>query len=380
MSKNYWIGVSIRSTLVIAIIISLYFTLSFLIPLLYPFLIGWLFAMLMEPMVSWLEKKTPMPRWLIVTVLILLILSLIFTFLIALISEIIVELANLAEQLPSFLNETGAALFQDLITNNSDVKKTIETVQSYLAKYPEQQQGIQASIQKNIQLLTQQLTTWITDIFSAIGEFLSNLPYLLTVIVFITLATFFISLDWPRIRNSSVRLLPKQIHQTASTVARDLRRALFGFIRAQLTLVSITGSIMLIGLLILQVEYAFTIALLTLFVDLLPYLGVGSVMVPWLIYTIIVGNFKLAIGLLIIYIIILVVRQILEPKLVASNIGLDPLLTLIALFVGLRLFGVFGLILGPVVTVIIIVFYRARVFQDIWAYILGMRTDLDQMH
>jgi sporulation integral membrane protein YtvI len=171
--------------------------------------------------------------------------------------------------------------------------------------------------------------------------------------------------------------MPDSIHTTARVVAEDLRKALFGFIRAQLTLVTISGIIMLVGLLILQVKYAFTIAIVTLLVDLLPYFGVGSVMIPWILYTVLFGNYKLAIGLAIIYFIILVVRQLLEPKLVASNIGLDPLVTLVALFVGLKLLGVLGLIIGPVVTVFIIVLYRAKVFQDIWRYIVGHRAHLE---
>ncbi|WP_044640878.1 sporulation integral membrane protein YtvI [Risungbinella massiliensis] len=380
MTRTYWVGVTIRSIIVLAAVIVLYFGLSFSIPLLYPFLIGWLIAILIEPIISWMERKTRMPRWLAITILLVLLLSLLFTFLVALVSEIIVELANLAEQLPSFLNDTGDTLVQDFIIDNHDLKKTIDTVQAYLAKYPQQQQGIQDSIQQNIQLLTERITTWITDIFSTIGDFLSNLPYLLTVAVFITLGTFFISLDWPRLKKDTITFLPDRISVTVRTVAKDLRKALFGFIRAQLTLVSITGSIMLVGLLILQVEYAFTIALLTLFVDLLPYFGVGSVMVPWIIYSLILGNYKLAIGLGVIYLIILVVRQVIEPKLVASNVGLDPLLTLVALFVGLRLIGVLGLILGPVVTVIVVVLHRANVFRDIWRYIVGKRVRIEDVY
>lgn len=128
---------------------------------------------------------------------------------------------------------------------------------------------------------------------------------------------------------------------------------------------------MLIGLTILKVPYAFTIAFIIGLVDLLPYLGVGAVLVPWIIYLFLTGNLQWAIGLSITYGIIITVRQFLEPKLVASSIGIDPLLTLISLFVGLKLFGMIGLILGPVTVVILMALHRARVFQDVWKYILG---------
>ncbi|MEM5598483.1 AI-2E family transporter [Niallia circulans] len=128
---------------------------------------------------------------------------------------------------------------------------------------------------------------------------------------------------------------------------------MFGFLKAQLTLVSITTVIILIGLLILRVDYAITIALLTGIVDIIPYLGTGLIFVPWIIYEIITGQIVLAIGLSVLYIIVLVQRQIMEPKILSSNIGLDPLATLIALFVGFKLFGFIGLIVGPVSLVIV---------------------------
>jgi predicted PurR-regulated permease PerM len=100
-------------------------------------------------------------------------------------------------------------------------------------------------------------------------------------------------------------------------------------------------------------------------------LGVGAVLVPWVIYLFITGNIHLGIGLSIVYGVIIVVRQFLEPKLVASNVGLDPLLTLISLFVGLKLFGFLGLIIGPVTSVILLALHRAHVFSDIWKFIIG---------
>lgn len=167
------------------------------------------------------------------------------------------------------------------------------------------------------------------------------------------------------------KLVPDKAKVSGKTVFIDLKKALFGFIRAQLTLISITTVIILIGLLILRVDYAITIALVTGIVDIIPYLGTGAVFVPWIIYDIISGDTGLAIGLGILYIIVLVQRQIMEPKILSSSIGLDPLATLIALFVGFKLIGFLGLILGPVTLVIISTLNRANVFKDIWAFIMG---------
>ena len=111
----------------------------------------------------------------------------------------------------------------------------------------------------------------------------------------------------------------------------ELRKAFFGFIRAQVTLISITGAIVLAGLLILRVKYAFALAFVIGLIDLLPYLGTGFIFVPWIIYEFIVQNYSLGIGLLVLYIIIIVQRQMMEPKVVSVNIGISPLVTLIAI-------------------------------------------------
>jgi sporulation integral membrane protein YtvI len=323
---------------------------------------------MLEPGVCWLEKRMRLPRWAGVTLILFLLVGLIFTLLIFLVAEIVVELAHLAESLPLLMNKAGQIMV-GTFTENTDLRRIIDTVQTYLEKNPQHQQRISASIQKNIELIANKGTESITGILAGIGQFISDLPYLLTVLVFIMLAAFFIGVDWPRLRKNLADMVPDRIRTTAGLVIKDLKKALFGFIRAQLTLVSITAVIMFTGLMILQVPYAFTIAFAIGLVDLLPYLGVGAVLVPWIIYTFLTGDVHLATGLTIIYGVILIVRQFLEPKLVASNVGLDPLLTLIALFVGLKLFGFIGLILGPVTVVILLALHRSNVFRDTWNYI-----------
>ena len=366
-----WMGIILRSLLVIGALLGTYLLVSFTMPLVYPFVIGWLIAMLIEPMVRWLNKKAKIPRWAGVTLILLLLLSLLLTLIIFLVAEIVVELTKLADFLPVIFDKVGQTFVQTFTKENTDVRRIIDTVQTYLEKNPEHEQRISQSIQENIGVIADKGSEFITGILVAIGQFISNLPYLITVLVFITLAALFIGWDWPRLRKKILWVIPVDIQKTIRSILTDLKKALLGFVRAQLALVTITAEIMLIGLTILKVPYAFTIAFIIGLVDLLPYLGVGAVLVPWIIYLFLTGNLQWAIGLSITYGIIITVRQFLEPKLVASSIGIDPLLTLISLFVGLKLFGMIGLILGPVTVVILMALHRARVFQDVWKYILG---------
>jgi sporulation integral membrane protein YtvI len=366
-----WMGIILRSLLVTGALLGTYLLVSVTMPLVYPFVIGWLIAMLIEPMVRWLNKRAKIPRWAGVTLILLLLLSLLLTLIIFLVAEIVVELTKLADFLPMIFDKIGQTFVQTFTKENTDFRRIIDTVQTYLEKNPEHEQRISQSIQENIGVIADKGSEFITGILVGIGQFISNLPYLITVLVFITLAALFIGWDWPRLRKKILWVIPVDIQKTIRSILTDLKKALLGFVRAQLAMVTITAVIMLIGLTILKVPYAFTIAFIIGLVDLLPYLGVGAVLVPWIIYLFLTGNLQWAIGLSITYGIIITVRQFLEPKFVASSIGIDPLLTLISLFVGLKLFGMIGLILGPVTVVILMALHRARVFQDIWKYILG---------
>lgn len=211
----------------------------------------------------------------------------------------------------------------------------------------------------------------VLDLLTFVKNRLLSLPDFATMLVISLLAAFFISKDFYLWRNRFRRLLPGGINSRVDRIMLDLKSALVGFIKAQLTLISITAAIVIIGLLIMRVEYAVTIGLLTGLVDLLPYLGTGTVFIPWIIYAFFKGQYGLVIGLSILYGIVVILRQIIEPKIVAENVGLDPLLTLVALFIGLNLFGFLGLIIGPVSLVVINALIKANVFQDVVKYIMG---------
>lgn len=376
--KQYWLGVTVRALLVALIIYVGYHLTLFAYPLIYPFVIGLIISLMIEPIVKRLERRFRIPRWLSVVLILFLLLAVVLSFMIFLIAEIVVELTHLADSLPEIFKQLQIMFMNMFTQENENMKKIFDTLQNYLKKNPQHQEKIEDSLSNNLGLIADKGTQIITGFLTGLGTFLSDLPFFLTVLVFVFLAAFFISLDFPRLKLILIESIPGRVHKTGSIVLTDIKKALIGFLRAQLILISITAIIMFSGLLILDIQYAITIALLIGVVDLLPYLGVGAVMVPWIIYTLFIGNFQLALGLGIIYGVILVVRQILEPKLLASTVGLDPLLTLIAIFVGLQLLGFVGIIIGPIVVVILLALQRAHVFRDTWNFICGnkkVRTD-----
>lgn len=338
------------------------------IPLIYPFLFGWLVAYFLNPLVNLFQRKARLPRWLSVTLSMLIFLGAAIAAITLLVTNIVIEMGGLAETLQSKINDwmeefnsfIHSSFFQEIVSRWNN--------------FYEQNPNYQDTINKNLTSTASSLADFsklaISYLFDRLISLLTSLPNIAALMIIVLLATFFISKDWHRIVTRYSGMFSKTILKAASLVRTDLQKALFGYLRAQLILVSLTALVVIIGLIVLRVDYAITIGLLTGVADLMPYLGTGTVMVPWILYVFFAqGNIYLGVGLSILYGVILVVRQIMEPKVLASSVGLDPLATLIAMFVGLQLFGFAGLFIGPVTLVILSAFYRARIFHDIVRYI-----------
>lgn len=361
------IGQLLRLLLIISILVVSVLLFLWSFPLIYPFLLGWLLAYALNPLVDLLHRRARLPRWLAVTVILLLFTSAMLTILSALVMRLVSEIMNLSGSLQglvtwiekSFNNLLNSPVIQDLINRINDFYK----------HNPNYKETINSSISNTAQAITHAGTSLISLFFNGIVNFLSSLPTVATITVVVLLASFFISKDWNRYRLRARDWFPSGMIRRVGAVWKDLQRALFGYLRAQFIMISITAVVVIIGLLILKVDNALSIGVLIGFVDLLPYLGVGAAMIPWLAYNFLIGDWRLGTGLSILYGIMLVARQFIEPKVLASSVGLDPLPTLIAMFVGLNLFGIIGLIIGPVTIVVLTACHRANVFRDIGNYI-----------
>lgn len=340
-----------------------------LIPLIYPFLIAWLIALMLNPVVQWMSEQFRMPRWLSVTICLTLFITSMLTVAAAAVTRIVREIYNLSVSMDHFLQlwrEFFIRLFE-----NDKVRIFLDTLGSLYKDNPNLQGSINSNLSSTAEKITTVVTNLITSFLDAIVRLLSSLPNVASISIIILLSAFFISKDWTRWMNIPAKAMPDSICQPLRTIWSDLKQALFGYLRAQLFLISITMFIITAGLIVLRVDYAITIGLLIGIVDLLPYLGVGAVMIPWIIYCFAIDQTSLGIGLSIVYGIVLFTRQIMEPKVLASTVGLDPLLLLVAMFVGMQLFGFLGLIVGPVALVLLSAMKRANVFQDLRTFIMN---------
>lgn len=314
---------------------------GFLAVSLLPFILAVVIAILIDPVVDWLETKRRMPRGAAVALTLCLLLLFIVFALVLIISQLMEELSGLYVGLPAYSRDLlnyGLHLF--------------EQAREFFSNNPlplEAQSALQNNLQRGLTLLSEGVSASINLLFNL----LTGLPGFVTIIIIAGLATFFISRDKTAISFLLFSLMPKKLIKPTSAVISDISRALVGFFRAQTILISITAISCIIGLNILGAKYAFTVGILVGLFDLLPILGPGAILVPWAIIEILIGELAFGVKVLVLYALLTGVRQLIEPKILASNIGLHPLATLMALYLGLRFFGVTGIILGPFLIIIV---------------------------
>ncbi|HEY8499389.1 MAG TPA: sporulation integral membrane protein YtvI [Clostridia bacterium] len=304
-----------------------------------PFIIAFILSSLIEPMINFMEKKIKIPRKIGTVFSLLLVFSILGTILGLIISRLVKEIVNVYNQ----INEIFGSLqfFFDAIierVNNIYIAlpKTIsDTIDEYFA-----------SAASNVQ-------QWLAPLVSKITGFTLSLPQALVFIVVTVLATYFMASDKHKINMFLDRQFPVQWMERAREVFNKLFSALFGWLRAQIILMSVTFTELTIAFLIMRIENALLFSLLIAVIDALPVFGVGTVLIPWGIIEIIAGSYQRGFSLLLLYIIALVVRQLIEPKIIGQQIGIHPLLTLFAMYTGLQLLGVIGMVVGPVLMVIL---------------------------
>ncbi|AIQ51856.1 sporulation integral membrane protein YtvI [Paenibacillus sp. FSL R7-0331] len=339
-----------------------------LLPLIYPLLVAWLLAYLIHPLVQIL-KGFKLPGWLAVVLSLLFYIGGTALVLTALITRLVKELIVLLQTFDLHTGEWRELLLS--LSRNASIQNIINQINQFYHDNPGYHATIDSNINRTTATVGQFVTELITGFFNMILRLVSALPSLGTILVVIVLAAFFLSTGWERHNARLTSLLPAPLLRPVSNIWQDLRRALVGYLRAQAVLISVTAVIVIIGLLLLGVNSAFVIGLTIGLIDTVPYLGVGIVMLPWALYSYMTGNLGLAAGLLVLYGIILITRQVLEPKVLASSIGVDPLSMLIGMFAGLQLFGMPGLLIGPVVLVVLGAFSRAGVFRALHSYIVS---------
>ncbi|MDG5786978.1 sporulation integral membrane protein YtvI [Evansella sp. AB-P1] len=359
----------IRSCTVIFCLLFLVLLIYVLTVYLYPFLIGLFISLLFLPAVNFIENTF---GWKRSSAVFLVILTFVLSFsaiITLLVAEIVAGLSYLKKELPNYIHDGIEHIHGWFDTFIIPMYEGVLTFTSQLN--PEQKSTVHQSLENILSQLSSQMSTIVQHTLNGLADFLLSLPNTITVFFFALLGAFFITKDWPIMVQWIEYRLPKRLNNLISKVTFQWKQAIIGYVFAQLTLVSMTGIIVLIGLLIIGVEYAMTTALLIALVDLFPYLGTGLIFFPWIIYAFITGNWWLSIGLSILYAIVIIQRQLAEPKVMSKHMGIPPLALLVTLFACYQFLGVLGLLIGPAILIFGQSILKAGVFDEVYSYIKG---------
>lgn len=323
----------------------IYCVLKYALPFFMPFAI----AFVLKPLINKISSKFRWNRKL-VAILILSILYIAAGVLIAFLGvRIVVYLADLFGRLPDFYAGT--------------IEPAIDSVSSWFDGFLLNfDPAVLSFFETASNSISNAISTLITSISSGAINILTGVatkvPMFVVTFVVTIISSYFFVVDYYKVTSFFSRQLTPKLQKRLVVIKDFVINVLFKFLKAYFILLSITFVEVSIGLLILRVPMPFLIALITAIVDILPVLGTGTVMIPWALYNLFTGNYFLGIGLLVLYAIITVIRQILEPRVVGKQIGLYPLLTLACMFVGARFFGFWGMLGLPVAVTVIIYLNR----------------------
>ena len=161
------------------------------------------------------------------------------------------------------------------------------------------------------------------------------------------------------------KVSPEPIVRRMSMVIDNLKFAVGGYFKAQFKIMGVVCLILVIGFVILKVHFYFLLALLIAFLDFLPFFGTGTALIPWALYKLLVKDYRMSVGLIILYGVTQLVRQLIQPKLVGDSMGMQPLPTLLFLYIGYKAGGIFGMIFAVPIGMIVINLYKAGAFDYI---------------
>lgn len=318
-----------------------------------PFVIGWIIAMIANPLVRILERRLKVARKHTSMLIIIGVLALVIAVLYFLGVKIGEETRDFLDQAPE--------MYSDFTKDFQNAGKNLEII---ISELPENIQESLEEVQQDIGTITGQAVGKLSQFtVDKAGSFARNIPSILISIIFSILSAYFFIADRDRILEFGRKHTPQIIQEKWRMMAESFKTVFGGYFKAQFKIMAVIGVILFIGFLILKVRFAILVAALVAFLDMLPFLGTGTVLIPWAVFKLVSGDIRYALGLVILYLVTQLVRRIIEPKLVGDSIGMNPLVTLIFMYIGYRIGGVIGMILAVPIGAIVLNFYKAGTFD-----------------
>ena len=309
-----------------------------------PFVIGFAVASILKPLISFLSKKLHISRKPLSAIVVLLFYAIVVGLLILLGTRLFISMKELFLKLPDMYSSSIEPAVYNMFSN-------IESILGRLD--PALVKDIEAITISFSNSLGSVISSVSSTVISSIYSIFSSLPSFFITVILSIISSFFFTIDYTRITTFIVRQFSPKVRDIIFDVKHYIVGTLFKFIKAYSILMALTFLELSLGFFILRIENGVTIAAIIALLDILPILGTGGILIPWVIIELIRGNVYLALGLATLYMLITVVRNILEPKIVGAQVGMHPIVMLICMFVGVKVFGFIGLFILPAIAIII---------------------------
>lgn len=314
-------------------------TYQYIIPILMPFIIGFCVASVVQvPLNRMRFKKLRYRRWMAILMCVLF-----YALVVGLLSlfgyGIVTEISNFIKALPDLYQDQLYPLFGQMGDKVEDILAPIDP-------------SLAAWVVELGKTALQNVAQWATDISAAavklVASSAASVPGVIVQIIITVVSSFYMSVDYRKILAFIKAMIPQKQRTIVIQGMRYAEKAVLVYIKSYSCLFLVTFMELWLGFLLLKVPYAVALAFGIALFDLMPVLGTGGILLPWTVVMLVTGNFPMAIGIAVLYLVITAVRNTLEPRLVGNQIGLHPLATLIAMILGLRLMGLLGMILFPI--------------------------------
>ncbi|MFC4404692.1 sporulation integral membrane protein YtvI [Gracilibacillus xinjiangensis] len=330
-TKQYW--------KLILIIVFLLVIGYFILPVSIPLILSFFTALILNPLIRWFINKLKINRKLAVTIvflLFILIFSIIGTFAV---TKTVTQVVNFAENVPDYI-----------VQINDQMLEWESDLDHFTADIPDElMYKVVDEFEETMKNLSNQLKDFLN--FDRIAQVASFIPELIVSLIVYLIALFLFMLEIPRLKANIYKHLTDKTAEKVKFMNTRLSYVIFGFFKAQFLVSIIIFVVSLIGLLIIVPEYALIMSLFIWIIDFIPIIGSIAILGPWALYMLIAGDPFIGIQLSVLAIILLAIRRTVEPKVMGKHIGLSPLATLIAMYIGLQLLGILGFIVGPLLVI-----------------------------
>lgn len=350
-TKKLILRISLRLVLIVAVLLCLGLIVPPLLSLFLPFLLAFVAATLLAPLVQKFAKRVG--GWNFWSMLFVVLMLLAVTgilvyagyYLVSQVTDLIRSWTSIREGITDMLNQVSQYLSNNVHFTSTDTEEYIL-----------------GHLQDGLSWLTGKISTWAPTVVVGVGNLASGIVSFLISLLFFIVAAYFMTADYPGLRKRLIAWVPDIIRPHMRHVKEAAGSAMFGYLRAQLILSGVVLVIVFVALLIFRQPYSLLIAIATGIIDIMPFFGSGAILVPWGVICLLVGNLKKAVFLLILAFALFLFRKLAEPKVVGNQTGLSPLLSLISIYVGMKLGGVAGMILCPIACMVVIGLYGMGFF------------------